>query len=81
MINDERLQSYAERSGVRYTREIATELLQRREEARKTCKWRFEDGGFWKTSCKNAFYLEDGTLGENRMAFCLFCGHKIEETP
>jgi hypothetical protein len=44
------------------------------------CTWSGEeDGSSWSTSCRRAFWLEDGTPSENEMRFCCFCGKPLKE--
>jgi|WetSurMetagenome_2_1015567.scaffolds.fasta_scaffold328114_2 hypothetical protein len=44
------------------------------------CVWsREEITGCFDTSCGQAFVLNDGTLVENGMRFCCYCGKTIVE--
>ena len=35
------------------------------------------DPDYWETSCGQAFTLIDGTLEDNHIRFCAFCGREI----
>jgi hypothetical protein len=60
---------------------MAAELIELRKEKEKTCEWTYQpDEGYWKTSCGESFFFEEGTLKENRAFFCHNCGKKIIET-
>lgn len=42
------------------------------------CKWKeFED--YWETDCGEAFSTFEGSLEDNKIVFCPFCGKKITE--
>lgn len=43
------------------------------------CIWNQQEGGEYETSCGDAFNLNDGTLKENKMKFCCYCGKEIFE--
>lgn len=44
------------------------------------CVWaQSYDSDSWDTGCGNAFTINDGTPKENQMAFCCFCGRKLNE--
>ena len=44
------------------------------------CLWLEEYGDDeYQTSCGKAFILNDGTLEQNDMRFCCFCGKPIRE--
>jgi hypothetical protein len=48
-----------------------------------TCIWHlddYDDDDSYETSCGKSFVLLDGTLKENEIIFCCYCGKKIEET-
>jgi len=48
--------------------------------AKKTCKWVYdEDEDCWHTSCGNAFVLTEGTLSDNGMVYCCYCGKRIPQ--
>jgi hypothetical protein len=60
---------------------MAAELIELRKEKEKTCEWTYQpDEGYWKTSCGESFFFEEGILKENRAFFCHNCGKKIIET-
>lgn len=43
-----------------------------------TCSWNEDAGGFWETSCGEAFvFTADGPV-ENGMRFCPYCGRSLE---
>ncbi len=44
------------------------------------CKWK-SDGEFntYKTSCGNVFQLTEGSLDDNKIIFCCYCGRTIDE--
>ena len=51
-----------------------------------TWKWKWLDlyvDGFWGTSCKNAFYFDDGGPREHEFNYCPYCGKllKVAELP
>ncbi len=42
------------------------------------CTWEYdEDDGYYATECKHGWYFETGTLKENNVKFCPFCGGRI----
>jgi hypothetical protein len=45
------------------------------------CKWTLidDDNLTYETSCDNAFSITSGTLKDNEMVYCCFCGKKIKE--
>jgi len=43
------------------------------------CQWMYDDNGFWKTTCEEAFCIEDGTPKDNGMRFCVYCGKPLAE--
>ena len=47
----------------------------------KKCEWRLEDDdyGIWVGSCGALWRLESGTLVENGINFCPFCGNPVKE--
>ena len=47
----------------------------------KYCKWEWngEDFDYYDTECGETFYIESGTLKENKIKYCPFCGKEIEE--
>jgi len=48
----------------------------------ETCVWSFDQWSddFYETSCGKAFTLIEGTLEENDMRYCTYCGKPIETT-
>jgi hypothetical protein len=47
----------------------------------KTCRWGLSndyDMEFYETSCDNAQYFSEGSIKENKYAFCPYCGKPIE---
>ena len=47
-----------------------------------TCVWQQDgdsDSGFYGTSCKRYFDLNDGTPEDNKMAWCCYCGRKLTQ--
>lgn len=48
-----------------------------------SCHWSQdgEDSDVWQTSCGNYFSITDGTPVENDMAYCCYCGTKLEQFP
>ena len=46
-----------------------------------SCAWveeKYENGDvFWNTSCNRVFVVMNGTLEENAMQFCCYCGRRI----
>lgn len=79
MISDEDLKALGEHKltflEIGEMDSLAAELLQRRTEARKTCKWKIYRDGSVNTECGNEWYVS----GNRLVNFCCFCGHKIEE--
>jgi len=61
------------------------EEMKKRDAAEKKepCNWTQDGYGedAWDTGCNNRFMLEEGTPSDNRMEFCCFCGHPIDELP
>ena len=45
----------------------------------KTCTWTHDEDDFYDTACGDGFQLVAGTLEQNHMRFCPFCGKKITE--
>jgi len=49
----------------------------------KTCTWTFDESefehGVYHTSCKNAFFFEEGGIKENSFVYCPYCGGILEE--
>ena len=46
------------------------------------CRW-VQDGvgeDHWDTSCKKRFTLNEGSPGDNKMAWCCYCGRPLEES-
>jgi len=43
------------------------------------CVWKQDERDSWETECGSSFYLTDGTLSDNGMSYCCFCGKRIEE--
>ena len=50
----------------------------------KICKWRAwetvcgEPYNVWDTECGEAFTITEGTLADNKFAYCPFCGGEIK---
>ena len=44
------------------------------------CAWECDSEGNWETGCGGTFILNEGTPGDNRMAFCCYCGKPLMET-
>lgn len=49
----------------------------------ETCAWRetWSMHGVYDTDCDMVFELTTGTPADNHMAFCCYCGRKIEQVP
>lgn len=47
----------------------------------ESCRWTLdgEDDGIYDTGCGGRFQIETGTPASNKMAFCCYCGKRIEE--
>ena len=43
------------------------------------CEWELNEEGDYETDCGHSFTLNDGTLVENSMKFCCFCGKPTRE--
>ena len=61
-----------------YTAEQMQQAYAAGREARPVCLWNNVDG-CWETTCGNAFEINDGTPAGNHMAYCCYCGGKVEE--
>ena len=44
-----------------------------------TCLWTDINDGDYETSCGKDFILNSGTLEDNKIFYCCFCGKKIED--
>lgn len=51
--------------------------------ANSTCMWQQDSEGsdLWQTQCHQAFTINDGNPSDNSMAFCCFCGRRLEGSP
>ncbi len=79
MVSDSLIERIVDWSSDGAVIELARELLQRREDARKTCKWEPESTEFMQPACKpSAFLKYDNTIRAG-FKFCPYCGHPIEE--
>lgn len=47
------------------------------EERFSTCRWEYDDDGYYKTSCGEAWCFPEGTPSENKLKFCPICGKKV----
>lgn len=45
----------------------------------KTCTWREDEDGIWKTACDHLFEVLEGTPEENDMKFCCYCGKALAQ--
>ena len=56
-------------------------LAQQAEPAQqvKTCAWRDNLDAIYETECGNLHIVNDGTLEENGMKYCCYCGKEIED--
>jgi len=44
------------------------------------CSWVQDgEGGPYATDCGDYFIVNEGTLAENKMAFCCYCGKPVDE--
>lgn len=43
------------------------------------CVWQQNEDGYYDTSCKGSFVLNDGTPLENYMRFCCYCGDILKQ--
>jgi len=52
---------------------------------KEKCIWTANNGDYdsdmWETSCGEAFVLLEGTLKENKMNFCCYCGKPLKAKP
>ena len=47
----------------------------------KVCKWKYDEAyDFWDTACEESFCLIEGTLKDNKMKYCPYCGGRIKAT-
>ncbi len=63
-----------------YRAQLATERAAL--QANSTCIWQQDGEGsdLWQTSCHQAFTINDGDPSDNSMAYCCFCGRRLEES-
>lgn len=56
-------------------------LAQQAEPAQqvKTCAWRDNLDAIYETECGNLHIVNDGTLEENGMRYCCYCGKEIKD--
>lgn len=59
--------------------DIFSETYERSKPEPKVCVWEEEDGGTWTTGCSYSFFFADTSPSENEMAYCCYCGGRIEE--
>ena len=46
----------------------------------KHCTWKYdEEHGYYDTNCGHAFTVIEGTLSDNDMRYCTYCGKVIRE--
>jgi hypothetical protein len=45
----------------------------------KTCAWRDNLDAIYETECGNLHIVNDGTLEENGMKYCCYCGKEIKD--
>lgn len=44
-----------------------------------SCEWKYDDmNDYYKTACKNAYCVADGTLKDNDHKYCPYCGGLIQ---
>ena len=43
------------------------------------CHWGYDSEGCHETTCGHIFQLNDGTLKDNKMKYCCYCGNEIKE--
>ena len=60
---------------------LRTALAQQAEPVKqvKTCAWRANLDAIYETECGNLHIVNDGTLEENGMKYCCYCGKEIED--
>ena len=45
-----------------------------------TCTWTYDDEyGYYETECVNAYEFTNGRIGDNKFAYCPYCGKPIQE--
>jgi len=46
----------------------------------KKCGWNLQDdeSGVWRTDCEHMHILREGTPDDNGMAYCCYCGRRVE---
>jgi hypothetical protein len=51
--------------------------------APESCLWTQldDESDCWETECGNAFSLNEDGPSQNKMRFCCYCGHQLEEVP
>jgi hypothetical protein len=55
------------------------ELRQLQRARQIPCLWEQDMDGNWQTGCDSVFVLVEGGPEENRLKFCPYCGHPLEE--
>lgn len=63
---------------------LASELMECRADRLPACKWKQDEGdmsGVWWTDCGEGHVFEVDGPTENKMKFCCYCGHSLEEVP
>ena len=49
------------------------------QKAGEACTWECDEDNYFDTGCGDVFQLIDGTIKENHIIFCPYCGKKIKE--
>ena len=76
------------RAALKQEEEASAWLAERKEHWRKerekaqqvkTCAWRDNLDAIYETECGNLHIVNDGTLEENGMKYCCYCGKEIKD--
>lgn len=76
------------RTALKQEEEASAWLAERKEHWRKerekaqqvkTCAWRDNLDAIYETECGNLHIVNDGTLEENGMKYCCYCGEEIKD--
>ncbi len=63
----------AQRKTAKMLHEAVTELD-------RSCQWKFDNDGYYQTTCGNGWSFDDGGIPDNGVNYCPYCGGKVFET-
>ena len=75
----ERLRKYHYGNGFAEDAECIADLEAALAQQVKTCAWRDNLDAIYETECGNLHIVNDGTLEENGMKYCCYCGKEIKD--